>query len=535
MSKCTAEKIARCEKKGKICNPDSGRCVKKDGRIGKELLGKKSKKKKAAKKSAKKKAAKKSAKKTAKKTAKKKKPNENTRQLTEPLPLAARDPQIYSMYPMMECNKFISSLTPSEVKIVPWDWMISHIPGPEYLADLPLYKLSRGKRLAEKEPRALNASTISARLLQEALQKPPYNVWTNLRILECSKLNPTICRKNVGCIKYYTKCWWYHQALKQPWDVVANRDKLNTPGIHLQITSPKNFDLFVLQWRNAYYASMPGAVPNRGIRVIDIDPAKVTTIFIPEGVTNIPNNAFSVWYSVGGNGQRAARLMNLDPHGVSRLMYVALPSSLKTIGRNSFNFCYNLISIDLSNTKVTKIMPHTFANCVSLCSVFLPKILQEIDDFAFQDCISLKEIDLSETVVTKIGILAFNFCISLVSVKFPDTLSQIGGRVFDSCFKLPKIDLSNTKLRFPRDAQELDQDYRAGYPRRGLRSRYASHAFKNCTSLEKVILPEGVDRKLIIGELNMFEGTPAKNYLPWESDSDSEWSPPEDGDLSDMD
>lgn len=507
MSKCTAEKIARCEKQGKICNPESGRCVRKDGRIGKRILGKKSKKKKAAK-SAKKKAVKKSV--------KKKKPNENTRQLTEPLPLEIRDPQMYFMYPMMECNKFISSLTPSEVKIVPWDWMISHIPGPEYLADLPLYKLSRGKRLAEKAPRVLNASTFDAWLLQKMLQEKP-EAWTNLRILECSKLNPTICRKNAGCIKYYTKCWWYHQALKQPWDVVTKRDKLNTPGIHLQITSPENFDHFVREAREAYIYSMR---PRGRPPPIDIDPAKVTTIFIPEGVTDIPNQAFSTFASYEGG-----------PQGVSRLMYAALPSSLKTIGRYSFSFCYNLISIDLSNTKVTKISAGTFENCLSLCSVFLPKILQEIGDFAFQACFSLKEIDLSETVVTKIGRLAFDSCISLVSVKFPDTLSQIGERVFDSCFKLPKIDFSNTKVRFP------NGEYIVMPSGKKIFQDVVPHAFRNCTSLEKVIFPEGANRRLIIGEYvhwNMFQGTAVRDRLQWEH-SDSERSPPSGGDLSDSD
>ena len=75
MSKCTAEKIADCAvlgKKGKvprafICNPATGRCVLKDGRIGKKILAaqklikaKKPAKKKPVKKSPKKKPAKKS-------------------------------------------------------------------------------------------------------------------------------------------------------------------------------------------------------------------------------------------------------------------------------------------------------------------------------------------------------------------------------------------------------------------------------------------------------------------------------------------
>jgi hypothetical protein len=47
MSKCTAEKITKCAEDNKICNPATGRCVKKDGKIGKELIkAKKSKSKK---------------------------------------------------------------------------------------------------------------------------------------------------------------------------------------------------------------------------------------------------------------------------------------------------------------------------------------------------------------------------------------------------------------------------------------------------------------------------------------------------------
>jgi len=65
--KCTAEKIAKCTEEDKICNPETGRCVMKDGKIGKKILAakklikaKKPAKKKPAKKSAKKKPAKKS-------------------------------------------------------------------------------------------------------------------------------------------------------------------------------------------------------------------------------------------------------------------------------------------------------------------------------------------------------------------------------------------------------------------------------------------------------------------------------------------
>ena len=38
MSKCSTEKKKNCKKKGKICNPASGRCVTKDGKIGKQVI-----------------------------------------------------------------------------------------------------------------------------------------------------------------------------------------------------------------------------------------------------------------------------------------------------------------------------------------------------------------------------------------------------------------------------------------------------------------------------------------------------------------
>ena len=37
-NKCTAEKITKCNHINKLCNPESGKCVKKDGKIGKQLL-----------------------------------------------------------------------------------------------------------------------------------------------------------------------------------------------------------------------------------------------------------------------------------------------------------------------------------------------------------------------------------------------------------------------------------------------------------------------------------------------------------------
>jgi len=71
-----------------------------------------------------------------------------------------------STYTFVDCKEFIKSLTPSEVASIPWKILLKNLPGQKYYEDLDI------------------------------------------------GFNPTICRNNPYCIKYYTKCYWLSRDKK---------------------------------------------------------------------------------------------------------------------------------------------------------------------------------------------------------------------------------------------------------------------------------------------------------------------------------
>ncbi len=98
-------------------------------------------------------------------------------------------------------------------------------------------------------------------------------------------------------------------------------------------------------------------------------------------------------------------------------------SSLKTIvyeGRGS------------SDSKVTAIGDHAFANCTALQALTLPKALINIGQNAFRDCVSLVAVEFPESL-TAIENYAFYNCTSLYEIILPESLEQIGSYVFSSC------------------------------------------------------------------------------------------------------
>ncbi len=88
---------------------------------------------------------------------------------------------------------------------------------------------------------------------------------------------------------------------------------------------------------------------------------------------------------------------------------------VKSIGRNAFNGCSGLTSVDLSG-------------CTSLTSIGYN---------AFRDCSGLTSVDLSGcTSLTSIEDYAFNGCSGLTSISLPSSLTSIGLSALSGCSKL---------------------------------------------------------------------------------------------------
>jgi hypothetical protein len=122
---------------------------------------------------------------------------------------------------------------------------------------------------------------------------------------------------------------------------------------------------------------------------------------------------------------------------------ISLPSSLISIGENTFEECKNLTSIIIPNS-VTKIGSHAFSDCITLVSIILSNNLTAIGSYAFYRT-SITSITLPSSVTT-IGDYAFRGCteLTLVTNLKPIPIA-ISFKVFEG------MNISVCELRVPAD------------------------------------------------------------------------------------
>ena len=124
---------------------------------------------------------------------------------------------------------------------------------------------------------------------------------------------------------------------------------------------------------------------------------------------------------------------------------ISLPSTVESIGDSAFKDCKSLTSIDISQTKITKITPNCFSGCVKLGTFTPSSELNLIEEYAFYMCTELSSFDMSETQIETISSYSF-YQTKLSSIKFPETLLYLGISSFESCSELESIDLREAKV-----------------------------------------------------------------------------------------
>lgn len=144
-----------------------------------------------------------------------------------------------------------------------------------------------------------------------------------------------------------------------------------------------------------------------------INGEKVTTLVVPEGVTELPS------YLICG-------CMSVEE--------VVIPSTIKVIGGSAFNGCKNLKKVNLPEG-LEKIGAWSFSK-TAISEVSFPSTLTLIGDAAFEST-KLERVDIPEGVDIKGS--AFNSCYGLKSVKLPQSLGVIRDSLFYSCLSLTEI------------------------------------------------------------------------------------------------
>lgn len=217
---------------------------------------------------------------------------------------------------------------------------------------------------------------------------------------------------------------------------------------------------------------------------------KVSSVTIPDSVTSIGSACFEY-----GNMQEITLSKNLTSipsqafYSMTQLTSIEIPGSVKSIaqegfrqnnmsgitfneglesiGYRGFYSCTSLTSLYLPDT-LTNIADETFERCYSLAELKLPSNLTVLNSYMFYDCHALTSVVIPESVQT-IGKQVFYNCYDLASAQLPSNLTLMSGGTFTLCKSLTEIEIPATLKVLP-------------------------GTFHNCTSLQNVILHEGLEK-----------------------------------------
>ncbi|TGE31851.1 leucine-rich repeat protein [Desulfosporosinus sp. Sb-LF] len=162
----------------------------------------------------------------------------------------------------------------------------------------------------------------------------------------------------------------------------------------------------------------------------------LTTINIPQGVTSIGDYAFENCDSLTSI---SVAVDNLNYESIDGVLYnkagtsliacpegltsISIPQGVTDISEGAFFGCRSLTSISIPQG-VTSISEGTFSSCRGLTSISIPQSVTSIGYQAFYNCDHLTSISIPQSV-TSIGWGAFAFCDSLTTLRFNSSTTTI--------------------------------------------------------------------------------------------------------------
>ncbi len=216
-----------------------------------------------------------------------------------------------------------------------------------------------------------------------------------------------------------------------------------------------------------------------------MDPSKIATLTIPDGVQTLRKGAFA---------------------GCSQVQTIVVPDSVTAIGEDAFAGCSAATTITLPTTgNLETIGEGAFAGCTAVTAMTIPEGVTTIGDRAFAGCSALASVDLPDSLET-IGASAFENC-ALIDLEIPAGVTVIGDRAFAG------NPLTGT-VTIPAGVKDLGDDAFEGANPSDLiaptvpegmdgsnitqlniapgTTEIPAEAFKNCTGITEIIIPEGV-------------------------------------------
>lgn len=176
---------------------------------------------------------------------------------------------------------------------------------------------------------------------------------------------------------------------------------------------------------------------------------EITTLEIPEGITEISACAFS-----GCAGIKEVKFPNslekINNHvfyNCSGLSSVNIPKNVTSIGYNAFSECNSLNYVELHCSN-----PYSAPSFSGMSSIKTLIIGDEVKYLTgFDGCTGLTSINIPNSV-TSIGHNAFSGCTGLTSITIPSSVTTIGDEAFNDCTSLSSVTLLNSTTSIGKDA-----------------------------------------------------------------------------------
>ncbi len=149
----------------------------------------------------------------------------------------------------------------------------------------------------------------------------------------------------------------------------------------------------------------------------------VTEIVIEEGITSIGDYAFYYFDKVNT---------------------IHLPTTLKEIGKNAFDSCAAITTVDSNANKLEIIGDTAFRGCSELLDFDIPDSVTYIGNESFYGAAKLTEIIIPANVADNLGDSAFYGCTSATAVTIENGVSKIGNKTFSGCGSLEVLTIPET-------------------------------------------------------------------------------------------
>ena len=242
----------------------------------------------------------------------------------------------------------------------------------------------------------------------------------------------------------------------------------------------KTINFLLKSGKNSVKTISKNAIDSTVTKVVNFNKTKVTSIgeaafgncaitkiALPTTLKTIGKDAFrscSKLKTVSGLNKTKVTKIAAYAFAQSGIKSIAFPATLKTIGENAFRQAASLGTVKyLNKTKITTVAKDAFAE-TAVKSVVLPSTLKSLGEEAFAGCTKLKTVKLPANCTT-LGKSAFYGCTALTSVSLPAKCTTLGNYAFYGCTALTSISL-------PANCTTLGES-----------------AFEGCTKLTSVSLP----------------------------------------------